>query len=55
VEDSMPKKDEKTSKDVAAKASKLLKDKKTPKDVKAVAGSALSQAPDKPKKKKKKS
>jgi hypothetical protein len=37
---------EKTSKSVASKASKLLSNPKTPKSVKSVAGSALSQAPD---------
>jgi hypothetical protein len=44
-------KDEKTSKGVASKAAKLLKSKKTSKTVKSVAGSALTQAPDKKKKK----
>jgi hypothetical protein len=44
-------KNEKTSKDVARKASKLLSNPKTPKDVKSVAASALTQAPDKKKKK----
>jgi hypothetical protein len=39
-------KNEKTSKSVASKASKLLSNPKTPKIVKSVAGSALSQAPD---------
>lgn len=43
---------EKTSKKVAKKASKLLRDKKSSKAVKSVAGSALTQAPDKKKKKK---
>jgi len=42
---------EKTSKNVASKASKVLKDKKSTKDQKSVAGSALTQAPDKKKKK----
>jgi hypothetical protein len=37
---------EKTSKSVASKASKLLSDPKTPKSVKSAAGSAFSQAPD---------
>ena len=40
-------KNEKTSKGVATKASKLLRNPKTPKAVKSVAGSALTQAPDK--------
>jgi hypothetical protein len=40
---------EKTSKRVASKASKLLRNPKSPKDVKSVAGSALTQAPDKKK------
>lgn len=39
-------KNEKTSKVVATKASKLLSNPKTPKNVKSVAASALSQAPD---------
>ncbi|MBU4232062.1 MAG: hypothetical protein L6277_16510 [Desulfobacterales bacterium] len=43
-------KDEKTSKEVASKAAKLLKSKKTSKTVKCVAGSALTQARDKKKK-----
>jgi len=38
---------EKTSKRVASKASKLLRSKKTSKATKSVAGSALTQAPDK--------
>lgn len=42
---------EKTSKKVAKQASKLLRDPKTPKVVKSVAASALSQAPDRKKKK----
>lgn len=46
----MPK-NEKTSKDVASKASKLLKDPKSSKNVKSVAASDLTQAPDKKKKK----
>lgn len=45
------KKNEQTSKEVASKASKLLSDPKTPKKVKSVAGSALTQAPSKKKKK----
>jgi len=44
-------KNEKTSKSVASKASKLLSNPKTPAKVKSVAASALSQAPDKKKKK----
>ncbi len=44
-------KNEKTSKEVASKAAKLLKGKSTPKNVKSVAASALAQAPDKKKKK----
>lgn len=47
-------KNEKTSKRVGTKASKLLKKKNAPKDVKSVAGSALTQRPDKKKKKGKK-
>lgn len=43
-------KNEKTSKEVASKASKLLRSKKSSKTVKSVAGSALTQAPDKKKK-----
>lgn len=38
---------EKTSKSVASKASKLLSNPKTPKQVKSVAASALTQAPNK--------
>jgi hypothetical protein len=45
---------EKTSKLVASKASKLLKDPKSSKAVKSVAASALTQAPDKKKGGKKK-
>ncbi len=37
---------EKTSRSVASKASKLLSNRRTPKAVKSVAGSALTQAPD---------
>ncbi len=37
---------EKTSKRVASKASKILRSKKASKDAKSVAGSALTQAPD---------
>ncbi len=44
-------KDEKTSKEVAKIASKLLKDKSSTKEVKKVVASALTQAPNKPKKK----
>lgn len=44
-------KNEKTSKKIASLASKLLKDKKTSKAIKSVAASALTQAPDKKKKK----
>ena len=40
-------KNEKTSKRVASKASKILRDKKSSKSMKSVAGSALTQAPDK--------
>jgi hypothetical protein len=47
-------KNEKTSKAVGTKAAKLLRKKKTPKNVKSVAGSALTQRPDKKKKRKKK-
>ncbi len=42
---------ERTSKKVASKASKLLSNPKTPKNVKSVAASALTQAPNKKKKK----
>lgn len=42
---------EKTSKVVASKASKLLSNPKTPKAVKSVAASALTQAPNKGKRK----
>jgi len=45
---------EKTSKGVASKAGKILSNKGGSKPVKSVAGSALSQAPDKPKSKSKK-
>ncbi|MEM7120540.1 MAG: hypothetical protein AAF563_04630 [Pseudomonadota bacterium] len=41
----MPK-NERTSKSVASKASKLLSNPKTPKRVRSVAASALTQAPD---------
>ena len=44
---------EKTSKTVASKASKLLQGKNTSKKVKSVAGSALTQAPDKKKSRRK--
>lgn len=43
-------KNEKTSKVVASKASRLLNDPKTPRTVRSVAGSALTQTPDKKKK-----
>lgn len=46
-------KNEKTSPKVAKKASKILKNKESSKDAKSVAASALTQAKDKPKKKKK--
>lgn len=46
------KKGEVTSLKVASKAAKLLANPKTPKNVKSVAGSALTQAPNKPKPKK---
>jgi hypothetical protein len=42
---------EKTSKRVATKASKLLRSKKTSKDVRSVAASALTQRPNRKKKK----
>ncbi|HOD71938.1 MAG TPA: hypothetical protein PKO27_12980 [Deltaproteobacteria bacterium] len=45
-------KNERTSKKIGTIASKLLSDPKTPAKVKKVAGSALSQMPDKGKKKK---
>ncbi len=45
---------EKLSKSVASKAAKLLRDPKSSDDVKSVAASALTQAPDKKKKTKKK-
>lgn len=44
-------KNEKTSKSVASKASSLLKDPRASKTVKSVAASALTQTPDKSKKK----
>lgn len=43
-------KNEKTSKDVASIAAKLLRNPKTPADVKTVAASVLTQTPDKPQK-----
>jgi len=46
----MPK-NERTSKNVASKASKLLRSKSTSKTVKSVAASALTQAPSHRKKK----
>lgn len=45
----MAKKNERTSKGVASKASKLLSNPKSSKTVKSVAASALTQAPDKKK------
>jgi len=45
-------KNEKTSKTVATIASNLLRDPNTSKDIKSVAASALTQSPDKKKKKK---
>ena len=44
-------KNEKTGKEAASEAGKLLQKKDTPKNVKKVAASALTQSPDKPKKK----
>lgn len=44
-------KSEKTSKSVASKASKILRDPKSTKPMKSVAASALTQAPNKGKKK----
>lgn len=46
-------KNEKTSKSVASKAGKLLGNPKTPKAVKSVAASALTQAPDRKKRRSK--
>ena len=46
-------KNEKTSKKVASKASKILRNPKSSKAAKSVAGSALTQAPDRKKGKKK--
>jgi len=43
---------ERTSKSVAKKASKILRDNRYSKTSKSVAGSALTQAPDRKKKKK---
>jgi len=45
---------ERTSKRVASKAGRLLRKKSTSKATKSVAGSALTQAPDRKKKPKKK-
>lgn len=45
---------EKTSKGVASKASKILRDPKSTKDQKSVAASALTQAPNKKSSSKKK-
>ena len=42
----MPKKNEHTSKSVAAKASKILKDPKSSKAMRSIAASALTQAAD---------
>ncbi len=47
----MAKKNETTSPRVASKAGKQLADKKSSKDEKSVAGSALTQAKDKPRSK----
>jgi hypothetical protein len=44
-------KNEKTSAKIASKASRLLNDPKTPERIKSVAGSALTPAPDKKKRK----
>ena len=44
-------KNERTSKPVGKKASQLLRSKKSSKNVKSVAGSALTQRPDRKKKK----
>ncbi len=44
-------KNEKTSKSVATKASKILKDPKSSKTMKSIAASALTQAPDRKKRK----
>jgi hypothetical protein len=41
---------EKTSKAVASKASKILRDPKSTKPEKSVSGSAMTQRPDRPKK-----
>ena len=50
----MPRKrNEQTSQSVASKAGKLLRNPKTPKGVKSVAASALTQAPNRSKGKKK--
>jgi hypothetical protein len=46
-------KNEKTSKSVASKASKILKNPKSSDDMKSVAASALTQAPDRKKSTKK--
>ena len=43
---------ERTSKSVASKAAKILRNPKSSKSAKSVAGSALTQAPDKKKRKK---
>ena len=44
-------KNERTSQAVAAKASKILKDPKSSKAMKSIAASALTQAPDRKKRK----
>ena len=44
-----PARNERTSKSVATKASKLLSNPKKPKNIKSVAASALTQAPNKSK------
>ena len=48
-----PKKNEQTSEKVGSTAAKLLRNPKTPKKVKSVAASALTQRPDKGKRKSK--
>jgi hypothetical protein len=47
----MASKNEQTSKSVAAKASKILSDPKSTKAMKSIAASALTQAPDRTKRK----
>jgi hypothetical protein len=51
AEDTEMAKNERTSKSVASKASKILRDPKSTKAEKSVAGSALTQARDKKRKK----